>query len=297
MYDNNADIFGFIYNGTEYFYVKNAQNDVVAITDSTGKVIANYYYDDWGKLIETTGNTEIANLNPIRYRSYYYDSETGWYYLNTRYYAPEMSRFLNADSVAGVNQDINAYNIFAYCSNNPINCFDDNGQGKVFNWIKQKYNNAVSWIKSTSFVKAISAIGKSSAVTAGDAIADNKIQNTYEPMKEVVYKIPKGPSVSKFVPKNPSLSRLKAFSKTVGVVSAVSVGVDIVNNFITYGNSFENFTKANLITIGMAGVGVLAGVMLSACNMPVVMVIGVSVGVGVGLSYIEDGLKEEWIGY
>ncbi len=128
MYDNNADIFGFIYNGTEYFYVKNAQNDVVAITDSTGKVIANYYYDDWGKLIETTGNTEIANLNPIRYRSYYYDGETGWYYLNTRYYAPEMSRFLNADGYVQTGQGMLDKNMFVYCLNNPVNNLDSNGE-------------------------------------------------------------------------------------------------------------------------------------------------------------------------
>ena len=128
MYDNNADIFGFIYNGTEYFYVKNAQNDVVAITDSTGEVIANYYYDDWGKLIETTGNTEIANLNPIRYRSYYYDGETGWYYLNTRYYDPEMSRFVNVDGCASTGQGLLGNNMFAYCGNNPVMRVDYGGE-------------------------------------------------------------------------------------------------------------------------------------------------------------------------
>ena len=151
MYDNNADIFGFIYNGTEYFYVKNAQNDVVAITDSTGKVIANYYYDDWGKLIETTGNTEIANLNPIRYRSYYYDGETGWYYLNTRYYSPEMSRFLNADGYVQTGQGMMDKNMFSYCENNPINRIDQSGMfwKEIGNWFKNKWNNVKTWASNT----------------------------------------------------------------------------------------------------------------------------------------------------
>lgn len=127
MYDNNSDAFGFIYNSTEYYYIKNAQNDVTAIADSNGNVLARYYYDAWGKVLEITGNTEIASLNPIRYRSYYYDAETGWYYLNTRYYSADMCRFINADGYIQTGQGVLDKNMFAYCANNPINRFDDNG--------------------------------------------------------------------------------------------------------------------------------------------------------------------------
>ena len=128
MYDNNGDAFGFTYNGKEYYYIKNAQNDVTAIADSSGKVIANYQYDAWGKLLEVTGtNTDIANANPIRYRSYYYDSDTELYYLNTRYYSSDMCRFINADGQ--LNNDIIGNNLFAYCGNNSICRADDSGQG------------------------------------------------------------------------------------------------------------------------------------------------------------------------
>ena len=130
MYDNNGDPFGFICNGTEYYYIKNAQNDVTAIASADGTIIANYYYDPWGKLTEITGDTEIAELNPIRYRSYYYDSETEWYYLNTRYYSPELCRFINAD-----NENVTVSNLtrctdkhlYAYCDNNPLVRVDDEG--------------------------------------------------------------------------------------------------------------------------------------------------------------------------
>ena len=93
-----------------------------------GTVIANYYYDFWGKLIEITGDTAIAELNPIRYRSYYYDSETEWYYLNTRYYSPEMCRFISSDGYIQTGQGILDKNMFAYCENNPVIRIDPNGQ-------------------------------------------------------------------------------------------------------------------------------------------------------------------------
>lgn len=142
MYDNNGDLFGFIYNGTEYFYVKNAQNDVIAIANADGTVIANYYYDDWGKLVETTGDTAIANLNPIRYRSYYFDTETGLYYLNTRYYSPDMQRFLNADGYISSVGDIQGCNLFVYCANNPVNMSDSSGNWPQ--WIK----DAANWVNN-----------------------------------------------------------------------------------------------------------------------------------------------------
>ena len=130
MYDNNSDAFGFIYNSTEYYYVKNAQKDVTAIADSNGNVLARYYYDAWGKVREITGNTEIAGLNPIRYRSYYYDAETGWYYLNTRYYSADMCRFINSDDESLTTSSPAAFtdkNLFAYCDNNSIVRIDDGG--------------------------------------------------------------------------------------------------------------------------------------------------------------------------
>lgn len=140
MYDNNGDAFGFKYNGTEYFYVKNLQNDITAITDSAGKVIANYYYDAWGNITSTTGNTTIANTNPLRYRSYYYDTDTKLYYLNTRYYSPDMSRFLNADNlVIGTGGNVLGNNLFAYCMNCPTNMSDSSGNAP------QWFKNSVKW--------------------------------------------------------------------------------------------------------------------------------------------------------
>ena len=74
------------------YYVKNLQGDVMRIVDTSGTVVANYTYDVWGKV---TASSSIGQTNPIRYRGYYYDTETGFYYLQSRYYDPTIKRFIN----------------------------------------------------------------------------------------------------------------------------------------------------------------------------------------------------------
>ena len=111
-----------------YHYVFNGQGDVIALQDSNGVIWARYVYDAWGKLLAVTdadGNEAtdlsayIANLNSFRYRNYYYDVESGLYFLNTRSYDPETGRFINADAFLGINTDMATYNLFAYCGNQP----------------------------------------------------------------------------------------------------------------------------------------------------------------------------------
>ena len=86
---------GFVLNGTQYFYITNQMGDILAITDADGSIVGNYEYDAWGKVL--TVDTDIAKQNPIRYRGYYYDNETGYYYLQSRYYDSNICRFINAD--------------------------------------------------------------------------------------------------------------------------------------------------------------------------------------------------------
>ena len=149
MYDNNSDIFGFILNGTEYYYIKNAQNDVTAIADKDGNVLVNYAYDAWGKVTEITGNTALAEQNPIRYRSYYFDFETEWYFLNTRYYSPDMCRFINADGYVQTGQSVLDKNMFSYCGNNPSSRIDE--YGTSWKSIKKWFSNV--WSKTKSLAK------------------------------------------------------------------------------------------------------------------------------------------------
>ena len=96
--------------------------------------MATYTYDAWGNILTKTnhGTGTIADVNPFRYRGYYYDSETGLYYLNSRYYDPQTGRFLNADAtdVLAVSMKAPNYdkNLFAYCDNNPVSRKDTEGK-------------------------------------------------------------------------------------------------------------------------------------------------------------------------
>lgn len=107
------------------YYMTTQQGDITRIEDVNGNVLATYEYDAWGKLISSSGS--LAEINPLRYRGYYYDTETGFYYLQSRYYDPSISRFINADGQ--INNDLLGYNLFAYCGNNPVDRTDDGGQG------------------------------------------------------------------------------------------------------------------------------------------------------------------------
>jgi len=130
---------------TDYYYRKNLQGDVVALLNASGNVVAKYVYDAWGNhRIYDSANTiiyesdnssaytvnanHIGCLNPIRYRSYYFDTETGLYYLQSRYYDPTTGRFLNPDTVDYLDpQSVTGINLYAYCGNDPVNRFDPTG--------------------------------------------------------------------------------------------------------------------------------------------------------------------------
>ena len=126
QYDTNGSPLGFVLNGIQYFYITNQMGDILAITDTDGNVVGNYEYDAWGKVL--TADTDIAKQNPIRYRGYYYDNETGYYYLQSRYYDSNICRFINTDDYGYINKmAISGYDLFSYCSNDSINNFDIGG--------------------------------------------------------------------------------------------------------------------------------------------------------------------------
>ena len=112
--------------------------DVIALSDSDGNVFAEYTYDAWGSLQtintadeNTAKQLAIANANPLRYRGYYYDNETGYYYLQSRYYDASVCRFINADNYNGIDKDLKTgIDIFTYCGNEPVNNNDPSGNSK-----------------------------------------------------------------------------------------------------------------------------------------------------------------------
>ena len=136
-YDESGNLSGLRVGNSEYYYYRNGQGDIIGIIDSTGSIAAKYSYDAWGTPIAITdgagndvsGNAaHIANVNPFRYRGYFYDVETGLYYLQSRYYDPQVGRFVNADGDISTGQGILGNNMFAYSMNNPVNMSDLTGE-------------------------------------------------------------------------------------------------------------------------------------------------------------------------
>ena len=139
-YDANGNPVSMTYNGNIYFYVLNLQGDVMALLDSSGNEVVSYHYNAWGKLLNTTASTtgmlySLALYNPLRYRGYVYDRETELYYVSSRYYNPEICRFISADDLDYLGADGSpiSYNLYAYCLNNPVNRFDATGNWSLSN--------------------------------------------------------------------------------------------------------------------------------------------------------------------
>ena len=183
-------IIGFEYKDKEYTYKKNIQGDIIGIYNPENKLICKYIYDAWGnhdiyilnesngissyKTVDNSNNTEytdICNLNPFRYRGYYYDTETDLYYLNSRYYDPELGRFINADAIDNIDtENLNGFNLYMYCADNPVMLIDNSGEGwnnfwnKVGNWFK---DHAKELIIGTVFIIAGAIV---TAATAGTGV-------------------------------------------------------------------------------------------------------------------------------
>ena len=148
IYGANGSLLGFKYRGQTYYYHYSPMGDVMAIYTSPTNVVARYHYGPWGELLYIANGsnanvssdpTHIANINPIRYRGYYYDTETGFYFLQSRYYDPQTHRFINADGYISTGQSILGYNMYVYCGNNPITRADSTGEfwSEIWNFAKE----------------------------------------------------------------------------------------------------------------------------------------------------------------
>lgn len=132
LYDDKGNLFAMDYDGNRYFYQKNIQGDITGLIDVGGEEVVSYTYDTWGRLLDVKDDSSesLAELNPFRYRGYYYDAEAGLYYVSSRYYDPETRRFVNADGYEIVNaspMSLVDKNVYAYCDNNPICRIDKHG--------------------------------------------------------------------------------------------------------------------------------------------------------------------------
>ena len=163
--DENDEPFGITLNEQAFYYIKNLQGDVVRVVDSDGVTVLDYFYDAWGNItFEFGADLPLAVMvwmyNPITYRGYYFDAESGMYYLQSRYYNPEWCKFLNADNTdllpfLAESDNVLDDNFFAYCTNNPVMYYDPIGELAV----------------TTIFIIGFSVIGAVAGGVAGYKLA------------------------------------------------------------------------------------------------------------------------------
>lgn len=177
LYDESGSPIGLTYKGTTYYYRKNLQGDIIAIVNSSGTEVVNYSYNAWGRLVSMTGNMELGANNPFRYRGYYYDTESGLYYLNSRYYDPQTGRFINAEPNVDYGKfddgaGLNGYNVFAYCANNPVMFKDDSREFVVS--ISIGIGSLITW----AAYGIATAVGVGAGVAIGTAVGNNIRRST-----------------------------------------------------------------------------------------------------------------------
>ena len=168
VYDTQGKPFMLRLNGkTDYFYLYNGLGDVVGLVDSSNQVVVRYQYNSWGKVTSTqdTSGVSLATLNPFRYRKYVYDPETGLYCLGSRYYDPEVGRFVNADRIKFAvtlgRYYVNRQNLYQYCFNNPIMLNDKFGSWpKLPEWLDDLGKSAKKAAKAigTAITKTVQAM-------------------------------------------------------------------------------------------------------------------------------------------
>ena len=133
LYDGSGQLMAIRYKGADYYYIRDGLMCITGLVDANGGAVVNYRYDSWGKLISITGSMAdtLGKDNPYRYKGYYYDDETGMYYLKSRYYQPEICRFISADDedvLIDTHANLSNKNLYLYCDNNPIIKVDE---GKI----------------------------------------------------------------------------------------------------------------------------------------------------------------------
>jgi RHS repeat-associated protein len=289
-YDNSGNILSMNLNGTEYYYLKNAQGDIIGLTDSTGTQVVSYTYDSWGKLISIDGilKDTVGVKNPYRYRSYRYDTETGLYYLQSRYYNPEWGRFINNDSIAGSVGELLGHNIFAYCKNSPINMEDPTGHREIYEATlqeessKERHASIASMNKHYHDNRALKKVVqnvKRLTYDVGSSLTSSGLDKLASPMVVQLNR-----EMKRHKSKSICLPGSKIAKYTNYALTCVETGSQVYNDINSYGWTYDGIGRAT-IDIGITVIIYMSSDVLTPFG---------GVLLGVGLDYAGDYTKKQF---
>ena len=284
-------------------------SDLKTGDDSNGVVLCNYYYDAWGKgslngpWPDIMYPDFIGNINPFRYRGYYYDTETGLYLIGPRYYDPEVGRFINPDNVS-VALMVEEYNLYAYCKNNPMMFVDHIGYYAVPNFTTPVASGFDLTLKL--MMGLLGAASKmqfaAAAASAGSISVTSGINMTAQIGTRLV---PNQLALANAGLATKNLSAMGKIAKTAKVIGyaalAIDCGISIYNNFSNPYLSMDRKITDSIVDVGFSIGGFLlatkTGALVgTAIGGPIGTVVGALAGatVGVGIWAFQTYMPDEY---
>ena len=335
IYDANSKLIGLTTIQGNYFYVRDVIGNIIGIIDSNGNYVIKYKYDAWGNLLSNLPSiddntvTIAAKYNPFMYKGYYYDVETGWFWLSSRYYSPELCRFISPADVSSLNpSSINGLNLYSYANYNPINITysgssggGSNGGGMINSLALSGISSGGRYLLGSSglFVKLPSQDGISLGIDFAASMSG---------ALSVFGWTLKNPEFYEFwysalgISKYEMLSNLKSpMTKIASFISYGLVAYDTytdVMRHINAGDSWQKTTASGMVTAGVGAFNVWASAKVGAAVGSAIggvpgFIIGTAAGVVLGIviygifyteingksiaGHIEDGIEWflEWI--
>ena len=312
FYDADGNPSGIRYkdnSGTvnDYYFVCNWRGDVIQIYNASGTLVGSYTYDAWGKVTEnaTSADTQgITETNPIRYRGYYYDTETRLYYLKSRYYDPAVKRFLNVDGLVSTSIEDAAKNMFAYCTNNPVFYADSEGncKYKANSYDFYRMNHGLPAAGCTCNTKKEPVKPDNNT---GDSTAVVYTEKVIVPALKEILTSHANEILNGLILPQAALSPLLA-SKFETFLAGVS-GIGLASILVVFhkiawdGDRYENeiisledYRLSICITIGFTAFSAAAGAIIATAGMAVVPTIIVGVIAGVAIGAGEDYVRKKY---
>ena len=304
FYDADGNPSGIRYkdhNGTvnDYYFVCNWRGDVIQIYNASGVLVATYDYDAWGRVSENSTDKDtqnIAEINPIRYRGYYYDSETGMYYLKSRYYDPAVKRFLNVDGLVSTSVEDAAKNMYTYCLNNPVIYADPEGDSfvdlhramwKICWWGINTIKNIVSNSKKQNTSSYYDyAKMEEKAFTALETVGLYFSDQLFEKLLPELAKSELGRQIF--------FEGSRYLSNSMGAVSALFLGFQVIWDFDEYGGNTKDYVLAVGIDVGSTLVTIGIGA-LAFSGAPVAIATAGSIGLGFIISSVANEIKNKYL--
>ena len=256
LYDENDMLYGFVKDGSaKYFYARDMLQNILGIIDTNGSPVVIYQYTAYGTSTVLHDTAGLANINPFRFKGYYFDSESGMYYCHTRYYVPEWCRWLNADHPSFLQpESLQGMNLFAYCGNNPVMCLDK--YGYMPQWLETtlKIAGGIAIIAG-AIALSLATFGVTSVIFAGAAIGA-----IAGGIGAAVGTISTGGSIHDFANNFLVSTATGALSGAVAASPiglqgqiAINIGIGMLNYLGTQGLSGEEITLGGLLYSGFIG--------------------------------------------